>query len=525
MTLPCDTAVLPLDGPDLMALLRTAVARARKRVWALQFVADARPSEDRYGEIRYLVHALGEAASRGVDVRLLLPILMAGPDASYDLNEPVARFAAARGVAVRRYAPAAGRPHLHAKTMLVDDDLAIVGNANWTPSAFRLNTEQAVAARSEQATRRMALRFAHLWRHDARPFEQGLALRTLPSAAGPEQLLRNADLAVSLTPHGPEPRPKPGRYWPARRPRRDPIALYWKRGEALHDALRRGRDAGNAVAVLAGQPYVRTTQSLINGARSNVRLAMFGLRASKAPRLRSLLHALGRAVARGVDVRVLHDGGRDVSHLASDVGMLSSLGVPHRAWPLDSRMHARTMLVDGMHALVGSVAWTPQSVYLSEEQSLHIGAHDAVDAMGRQFDARWRSAGRQPGSDPIAALAHADLAARWTASHRLPPPVARLLAFPDADWGPCGPDGRCTDTDGSYQCTCTPGFSAPATGEWCADIDECDGGTPCGAGGVTCTNTYGSYRCTCAAGYVAPPSGGTCTMTDACVPGADGGCE
>ncbi len=48
--------------------------------------------------------------------------------------------------------------------------------------------------------------------------------------------------------------------------------------------------------------------------------------------------------------------------------------------------------------------------------------------MGRQFDARWRLAGRQARSDPIAALAYADLAARWTATHRLPPPVARLLA-------------------------------------------------------------------------------------------------
>lgn len=58
----------------------------------------------------------------------------------------------------------------------------------------------------------------------------------------------------------------------------------------------------------------------------------------------------------------------------------------------------------------------------------------------------------------------------------------------------------CTDTEGSFSCTCNRGFAGD--GMSCGDIDECaDGWHTCFADDATCTNTGGSFQCGCVAGY------------------------
>ena len=80
--------------------------------------------------------AIRSAAHRGVDVRLLVPIrddsrLVAAAVRSY-YDEWLAC-----GARVFEYRPAM----LHAKTMLVDRELAVVGSANFDNRSFRLNFE------------------------------------------------------------------------------------------------------------------------------------------------------------------------------------------------------------------------------------------------------------------------------------------------------------------------------------------------------------------------------------------------
>jgi cysteine-rich repeat protein len=79
----------------------------------------------------------------------------------------------------------------------------------------------------------------------------------------------------------------------------------------------------------------------------------------------------------------------------------------------------------------------------------------------------------------------------------------------------CDANALCTETPGSFVCTCKPGYSGD--GVTCADIDECTrGAAPCGAN-AACTNTAGSFTCACNAGYSG--DGITCTDIDECTRG------
>ncbi|XP_072294862.1 adhesion G protein-coupled receptor L4 [Eucyclogobius newberryi] len=88
----------------------------------------------------------------------------------------------------------------------------------------------------------------------------------------------------------------------------------------------------------------------------------------------------------------------------------------------------------------------------------------------------------------------------------------------------CGDRGNCTNTEGSYYCTCVSGYKStglaqflPNDGTHCTDIDECSSGQICGPNSH-CHNTNGSFYCTCQRDYIPtsgpkrfhPDSGATC---------------
>ena len=120
------------SGPDHdhLAIHRTyftVMTRATRRLWVTTpyFVPDEATAA-----------ALSTAALRGVDVRLLIP--RRGDSRLIDLaaRSYVPELVAA-GVRVYEYGPR----FIHAKTIVVDDDLAIVGSANLDNRSFLLNFE------------------------------------------------------------------------------------------------------------------------------------------------------------------------------------------------------------------------------------------------------------------------------------------------------------------------------------------------------------------------------------------------
>ena len=55
----------------------------------------------------------------------------------------------------------------------------------------------------------------------------------------------------------------------------------------------------------------------------------------------------------------------------------------------------------------------------------------------------------------------------------------------------------CTNTAGSYECSCPSGYRL-TNGTACAEINECEEDSPCDQ---TCTNTAGSFVCSCGIGF------------------------
>jgi cardiolipin synthase len=138
------------SGPDrdlyaIHQLFFGAITQAQKRVWITTpyFVPD-----------ETMMAALVAAGLRGVDVRVLVPRSSDNTIVDLAARSNYPELVRAR-VQVHEYKDRM----LHAKTMVVDDDIAIVGTANMDNRSFRLNFEVVAAIYDEGTTRELARAF------------------------------------------------------------------------------------------------------------------------------------------------------------------------------------------------------------------------------------------------------------------------------------------------------------------------------------------------------------------------------
>lgn len=127
----CTVLVFPSDPAseyeEAGLMFHQTIVAARQRIWIASpyFVPD-----------RGIVSALQLAALRGVDVRIIIPDEPDGPMVAM-ANWSYTRELLAVGIKVYRYQGG----FLHQKVLLMDDQLAGVGTANFDNRSFRLNFE------------------------------------------------------------------------------------------------------------------------------------------------------------------------------------------------------------------------------------------------------------------------------------------------------------------------------------------------------------------------------------------------
>jgi cardiolipin synthase len=166
------------SGPDetIPAIHRfffTAFSSARRRIWLTTpyFIPD-----------EPMLTALVTAKARGVDVRIILPRLGDSRFVSAAAST-FADEAMREGVGVWEYTPRM----IHAKTIVIDDELSIVGTANLDNRSFRLNFEVVAAIYDAGVNTELAAVFdrdlsASVRLSPDRPRE-GFSLRLMKSAA------------------------------------------------------------------------------------------------------------------------------------------------------------------------------------------------------------------------------------------------------------------------------------------------------------------------------------------------------
>ena len=159
------------SGPDahpqsIHAVYFTAITTAHKRVWVSTpyFVPD-----------ESMQSALIGAALRGVDVRVLLPGTSDQPLVDAAARSYFPELLAA-GVRIHAYGP----PALHAKTMLVDSDAAIVGSANLDNRSLRLNFEVVAICYGDVPVQRLERMFETDLRNAVEITSKTLKRQTLP---------------------------------------------------------------------------------------------------------------------------------------------------------------------------------------------------------------------------------------------------------------------------------------------------------------------------------------------------------
>jgi cardiolipin synthase len=140
------------SGPDrdlyaIHQLFFGAITQAQRRVWVTTpyFVPD-----------ETILAALVAAGLRGVDVRVLVPRSSDNTLVDLAARSYYPELVRAR-VQVHEYT---GRM-LHAKTMVVDDEISIVGTANMDNRSFRLNFEVVAAIYDEATARELGRVFEH----------------------------------------------------------------------------------------------------------------------------------------------------------------------------------------------------------------------------------------------------------------------------------------------------------------------------------------------------------------------------
>lgn len=278
-----------------------------------------------------LLQSLAAAAGRGVTVRVLAERRETGPLAE---QRAALAYLEQRGVAVRWDAP---EVTLHTKFIVVDRRWVVVGSTHWTMSALTKSVQLDLAIESAELGAAFGKFFDLLWEGRL------TAIPQLP--------------------------PQP---WP--RPAVVPLLDFPKgnlHAQVIPDMIREATESVRAIVYRLG--YYPTY--------------------SDSPSNR-IVEALCAAAARGVEVRVLIEGGEDFADLAHDnrvaAAYLVAGGIAVRFDTPGTTLHAKGLIVDGRSVLITSANWSYYSLVHNVEAGVAVlGAPELGRPLAGWFDALW----------------------------------------------------------------------------------------------------------------------------------------
>ncbi|AEH37485.1 phospholipase D-like domain-containing protein [Halopiger xanaduensis] len=171
-----DPATVPVESAELLV----APDNAEPRVADLIENADdeilvKQASID--GEFA-LLEAVLDAARRGVEVDILLDSTWYHEDENAAVADRLERVAEEEGLPLEvRLADGTGRfEKIHAKGIVIDREVAVVGSANWNENSFRNNREVLLALHGDAAAEYYATVFGGDWEGDSRSLPIGTAV-------------------------------------------------------------------------------------------------------------------------------------------------------------------------------------------------------------------------------------------------------------------------------------------------------------------------------------------------------------
>ena len=317
--------------PTYLTYVPSLIESAQEEV--LVALSDLRLYQE--GSTAPLLEALADAAKRGVEVRVLLE--RRGDDRATPEQLAAFNFLTQNGVETRWDDP---EVTLHAKFLVVDRDVLVVGSTHWTYSALVNSVQVDLAIFSPELAALAAEFFELLWAGDLSPQP------VLPDPPWPK--------------HGVLPLfelPEAGLHTKV-------IPVLIARGQKSVDLL---------LYRFAYYPQYPNSPS------------------------NTLVKALIEAVRRGVRVRVLLEGGEDFPDLAQANRLVSTYlilnGVQVRFDAPGSTMHAKCLIVDDRDLLVSSANWSYYSLAKNVEAGVALlDAERLATSVASAFEGLWDSA-------------------------------------------------------------------------------------------------------------------------------------
>ncbi len=153
-SLPAEGQVMIVEDSKYLSAVAPLIERANHSVYVIMFVMKYDPGDDD-DPVNDLLGALADAASRGVDVRVLVD------EETRDSYPQTIGFLKEHGIGVRL--DKSSGVTTHAKVVIVDGEFVVVGSHNWTESALRYNHEVSALIRSGKAAEELTNYFDRLW--------------------------------------------------------------------------------------------------------------------------------------------------------------------------------------------------------------------------------------------------------------------------------------------------------------------------------------------------------------------------